>query len=254
MTLNACPAPCSYSGNTFPSPEIRRVIACFATLVLATVLCASGSDPLAAVRSRAAAGDVRAEFDLGTAYALGNGVPRNQVEAAKWYRLAAEGGLPDAQFNLGVMYAGGIGVPQDSSRAACWYLRAAEQGVPEAQFNIGTMYAEGDSIPRDIREAAKWYRKAAEQGYAEAQCNLGVMYSSGDGVPQDLVEAHAWFNAAGANGDRLARANRDRLEAEMTAAQKAAALRLAEKRVQDPKKRELLATNTRQEAESWAAQ
>ena len=245
MNLNAL-APSSSSAHACTPRGLKRWSAGLCALGCATLLGASEPASLAALRSSAASGDPRAEFDLGTAYALGTGVPQNQAEATKWYRLAAEAGLADAQYNLGVMYAGGIGVSQDNRRAASWYLRAAEQGVPEAQFNIGTMYAEGESIPKDLHEAAKWYRKAAEQGYAEAQCNLGVMYSTGAGVPRDLVEAHAWFNAAGANGDRLARANRDRLEAEMTAAQKAAALRLAEQRVPGPKKRELLAANARQ--------
>ena len=132
---------------------------------------------------------------------------------------------------------------QDSGKAAYWYLQAARQGVAEAQFNLGTMCAEGESMPKDAVEAANWYRKAAAQGSAEAQCNLGVMYCNGDGVPKDLVEAHAWFIAASSNGDSLARANRDRLNSVMTAAQKAAAFKLALERVGDPKKRELLASS-----------
>ena len=46
-------------------------------------------------------------------YTKGEGVPENDTEAVKWYRMAAEQGIASAQYNLGVMYANGQGVPQD---------------------------------------------------------------------------------------------------------------------------------------------
>ena len=52
--------------------------------------------------SRAAKqGDVLAQFGLGEMYAKGYGVPENDREAVKWFRLAAEQGHADAQFRLG---------------------------------------------------------------------------------------------------------------------------------------------------------
>ena len=41
--------------------------------------------------------------------ANGIGVPKNDAEAVKWFRLAAEQGLARAQHNLGLMYANGTG-------------------------------------------------------------------------------------------------------------------------------------------------
>nr|AOG62267.1 SEL-1-like domain containing protein [uncultured organism] len=50
--------------------------------------------------SRAAKqGDVYAQYNLGVMYANGYGVPENDREAVKWYRLAAEQGLAAAQYN-----------------------------------------------------------------------------------------------------------------------------------------------------------
>ena len=49
-------------------------------------------------------GDANAQFSLGKIYDYGQGVPRNDKTAVKWYRLAAEQGHAEAQFNLGVMY------------------------------------------------------------------------------------------------------------------------------------------------------
>ena len=43
-------------------------------------------------------------------------------------RHVAEQGDVDAQFNLGWCYYMGEGVPQDKAEAAKWYRKAAEQG------------------------------------------------------------------------------------------------------------------------------
>ena len=45
-------------------------------------------------------------------YATGEGVPQDDAEAVRWFRLAAEQGDARAQFNLGVRYDTGEGVPQ----------------------------------------------------------------------------------------------------------------------------------------------
>jgi len=43
--------------------------------------------------------DSDVQFNLGVAYDNGNGVPKYDVDAAKWYRKGAEQGNTDAQFN-----------------------------------------------------------------------------------------------------------------------------------------------------------
>jgi TPR repeat protein len=46
-------------------------------------------------------------------YDNGDGVPKNAVEAVRWYRLAADQGVAQAQYNLGLMYGLGQGVPKN---------------------------------------------------------------------------------------------------------------------------------------------
>jgi TPR repeat protein len=65
----------------------------------------------------AAQGNAFAQNKLGWMYQKGIGVPQNQNEAVKWYRLAAEQGSALGQFNLGFAYQNGIGVPQDQKEA-----------------------------------------------------------------------------------------------------------------------------------------
>ena len=56
--------------------------------------------------------DAGGQNNLGVMYADGRGVPEDDAEAVRWYRLAADQGQSGAQLNLGVMYANGEGVPQ----------------------------------------------------------------------------------------------------------------------------------------------
>lgn len=152
-------------------------------------------------------GDSDAQFGVGVILDNGQGVPENDAEAAKWYRLAAERGNPDAQFNLALLYDSGKGVAVDKAEAAFWYKKSALSGHVGAQYNLALMYESGDGIDRDPATAAFWYRKAAEQGHAKAQNNLGVLYDKGIGVPENKSEAARWYMASAEQGFARAQFN-----------------------------------------------
>ena len=80
-------------------------------------------------------GNAIAQANLGVMYDNGQGVPENDAEAVRWYRLAAEQGNALAQTNLGLMYANGEGIPQNNARAYMWWSVAAEQGNESARGN-----------------------------------------------------------------------------------------------------------------------
>ena len=101
---------------------------------------------LAATRARAGQGDPEALNALGSAYANGQGVAQDFVEALRLYHQAAERGLAPAYFNLGMMHELGRGVPADLASAFKFYLQAAELGLAPAQFNVGNMYAGGVGV------------------------------------------------------------------------------------------------------------
>ena len=149
--------------------------------------------------------DVEKWTDLGDDYYFGqDGKTQDYVEAAKWYRKAAEKGYAKAQHYLGYMYAEGQGVTQDYDRALIWYRRAAGQGYPASQTNIGYLYEYGHGVTQNYAEAVKWYRKSAEQGHARAQCNLGLAYDNGRGVSQDYAEAVKWYRKSAEQGFDIA--------------------------------------------------
>ena len=117
--------------------------------------------------------------------------------------LARKGNVK-AQNNLGFMYAEGRKVPRDYVQAARWYRKAAEKGHSTSEFNLGYLHLTGQGVSQDYVQAAIWFGKAAEQGNAMAQYNLGYMAAKGQGVPQDQVQALMWFKLAATQGDKRA--------------------------------------------------
>src|SRR5207249_2815693 len=102
-------------------------------------------------------------------------------------------------------YDEGEGVAKDQVEAVKWFRKAAEQNYAKGQFNLGACYEHGEGVAKDPVEAVKWVRKAAEQNHATAQDNLGVCYVNGEGVAEDLVEAYKWLLLAVRQGNEHAK-------------------------------------------------
>ncbi len=64
-------------------------------------------------RSLAIQGNASAQYDLGLVYLSGQGVPRDPVKAAYWFRKSAAQKLPRAMSMLGTLYEQGLGVAQN---------------------------------------------------------------------------------------------------------------------------------------------
>ena len=216
-----------------------------------------------ACRVQAEAGDADAQETLGLMYDDGEGVPEDDAEAVRWYRMAArqghtsaqsrlanivqiwhrraEQGDADAQYSLGYMYvtgySSGRAVPFERAESRRWYRMAAEQGDTFAQHSLGNMLRENDGgsgesdWPRPARsdaEAARWYRMAAEAGDRRSQYSLGFMYANGEGVVQNDARAYFCFTLADfADSPTLDNAIPLRVAARLSHADLAAVQRLA---------------------------
>ena len=196
---------------------MKRVsLVLFSSILFLSTATLSADGEFDQLLKKAEAGDSISQYNLGLMYAIGRGVEKDYVEAAKWYCMASEQGLSLAQSYLGAMYSLGRGVEKDDVEAVKWYRKAAEQGCAEGQLGLGAMYANGRGVEKDYVEAVEWYRKAAEQGYAAGQSNLGLMYAKGQGVEKDYVEGYAWSNISAAKGNDDAAKYRDALESIMS--------------------------------------
>ncbi len=100
-------------------------------------------------RPLAEQGNVTAQYNLGVMYAKGRGVPQDYVQAYLWFNLAASR-LSDVKH-------------RDDAEAVKWYRLAAEQGYASAQYNLGLMYAKGQGVPQDYVQAHMWFDLAASR-------------------------------------------------------------------------------------------
>ena len=159
------------------------------------------------VKTKAKAGDPESQVALGWYYMNGDGLPKDEKEAIRWFTRAAEQGYAKAQHNLGVCYAFGNGVAKDKVESVRWFRKAAEQGIAESQYNLGVSLQNGIGVKMDGVEAVKWYRRAAGQGYADAQYNLGICLDNGIGVKKNESDACKWYVKAAELGHPRAQHN-----------------------------------------------
>ncbi|MCY4186453.1 MAG: tetratricopeptide repeat protein [Rhodobacteraceae bacterium] len=86
---------------------------------------------------------------------------------------AAHSGNADAEELIGIMYALGLGVPQDDVRAFEWYLRSSMKAHPGAQSGVGWYYETGRGLEKpDIVRAYMWYTLSAIGGDPDAKISL----------------------------------------------------------------------------------
>jgi len=194
------------------------------TLLLLTT---NGIAPLVAqqpalpdLQARVARNDPEAELELGRAYHLGQGVPKDFVKAANLYRQAAAQGNAKAMYNLGYIYHHAQGVPQDDVTAQKWFQQAADKGLPAAELEVGLAYFHGDGgLKQDFAAAAKWLFLAAQPTTPQPQQSmaanaLGNLYEHGSGLPQDGTQAVFWYTQAANAGQARAMANLGRIYSE----------------------------------------
>ena len=139
---------------------------------------------------------VRGMLRVGKCLEAGDGVGMDQSEAVKWYRMAAEHGLPDAVFELAKCYRFGIGVRRNRTTASKWLHKAAEQGHAKAMVMVGKLCLDYDSGEYNPRKAVRLFRQASDQGDAWGMFHLGECYINGDGVKKDFDAAYLWFYKA----------------------------------------------------------
>lgn len=128
---------------------------------------AAGFDP-APLQQAAAAGDVTAQFKLGTLYYVGIGVVQDYIGAANLLRQAAQAGNAEAQCELGFLYQTGSYAqgppPPDPKAALPWYQKSAALGDACGEFALAEMLQAGQSLTADPAQAAALFAKAAAQG------------------------------------------------------------------------------------------
>jgi TPR repeat protein len=154
------------------------------------------------------------------------GPVRDGTEAAMWYARAAHHGHAGARLALAWKYLAGRDLPRDQSEAARWTRAAAEQGVVSdrtlqgdhaeglsklqrsaergsapSQEMLAGMYEVGEGVPRDLVQAHKWYDLAVrnyhpDNGIAIEQASRNqervAMMLTGDQLAEARKAADDW--------------------------------------------------------------
>jgi TPR repeat protein len=135
-------------------------------------------------------GVAEAQFWLGVAFEqhLWFGVTDKQ-EALKWYKRAAEGDEPDAENELGVRYRDGDGVEKNYVQAAYWFRKAAEHvpdlgGAGQGRNNLGLLYADGQGVPKDYVQAYMWFSLAGN--------DWNIDWIQHEMTPEQISKAQKW--------------------------------------------------------------
>lgn len=163
--------------------------------------------------------------DLAQCFERSGGCPiviPDETHAFSLYLQAAQLGFAPSQYRVGQAYERGLlGAPRRAYESIRWYRLAADQGVPEAQLALARWYLIGGGDDGQVRPdcnaeehslivqacpqtAYLWARRAADQGLAKAQYTLGQFHERGIGVEADLQEAKAWYGMAAKQGDKRA--------------------------------------------------
>jgi len=191
------PAPPDPQKTSEPKPLKRVATAPPGAYALMEKAKALTVDDLQPLEVKAQAADPESQTLLALAYYSGVLLKKDNVEAARLLRQAADRGYMAAEESLGMFAETGIGMEHPSPADALeWYHKAAQQGSMDAATDIALMYANGKGVTRDPAQAVAWFRRAAEGGDGSAQYNLALMYERGEGVPQDFKEAVRWLTAA----------------------------------------------------------
>ncbi len=139
-------------------------------------------------------------FEIGLFYHMGEGVPKDDQEALKWWRKAAAEGDSNSQRCLDELTwnekkpndkPGDFELRQaqhelnlpnpDREAAKSWLQKSADRGNPVADFELGNYYLKSGNFPfrfglnRDYVNAEKYYEMSADGGFNEAEISLWFM-------------------------------------------------------------------------------
>lgn len=185
------------------------------------------------LRKGAQLGMVKATYQLGQMYHLGQGTERNDLEAMDYFERADQLGHPGAQkaivklllqgqdsvkdvsqaknlleqraktsleatITTAEWFFYGWGFDKDYQLAMHFYKKAAELGSGNAINHLGEMYRYGWGVEVDFDQAKRWYLEAVKVDYVIAAHNIAEMYYLGEGVEQNYLVAFDWFQKSAA--------------------------------------------------------
>jgi hypothetical protein len=131
--------------------------------------------------------------------------------AVERLRAAADPGSRAVQHQLGIAYAFGQFVARDHVQAAHFWTLAANQRHPEALFQLGMALQAGRGVAVDAPASRRRLREASSLGHGPAAFAVAQAYRDGVGGWPNALEAYAFFDVAARRNVASAAAARDAL-------------------------------------------
>jgi TPR repeat protein len=108
-------------------------------------------------------------------------------------------GLMDGNWEAAWILALGDGCPRDDVMAFRYFAKAAEQGSERAMCELAARYREGKGVDPSDEKAAVWMRRAADKRWRPAMTGYAQMLRNGIGVPRDEQMARRYETLADQN-------------------------------------------------------
>jgi len=171
------------------------------------------SSVIEALKPAAARGEALALWQLGNAYAAGEGVPHDDSKAFEYFSQIVANYDEDSPSRrdraivasafvaLGTYGLTGIESseirPNPAFALQMFRTAATSFGDANAQFNLARMYLDGVGIGKDGRQGARWLRLAADKGHVEAQARLGqILFAGQESVKPQRALGLMWLTLA----------------------------------------------------------
>lgn len=153
-------------------------------------------DYVSTLRKMADDGNAAIMAMLGSMYARGQSVGRNEGEAANWYRRGANAGHPVSMVEFAQLLIAGRGVDKNPTEAIRWLRSAADTGNVYGMWRYALELLDGRLTGKDLTTAAQLFQRGAEAGYSPAMYDLALMHANGTGMPRNYTEAVRWYHRA----------------------------------------------------------
>lgn len=148
--------------------------------------------------ARAAAGDAASLHNLAMCFLIGEGRPRNHIQALALYEQAADQNHAHSHLSVARMYLDGRVAREDHARALKHFRMAAEMGVEGAWIEYGLALPLTDD---GQTQACTAFETAASAGQAAGMRLLADCYASGRGKPKDAERAQVLYERSAELGN-----------------------------------------------------
>ena len=151
---------------------------------------------------RAEKGCPISQMTLANMYTRGTGVKQNLKKAAYWNRLSADQGNADAQYLLATMFISGEGGCKNSDlEAEKYFALAAKQKHPAARFQLGMLMEKNGRVAEAVKCFTLIHAELQKHDFRYlAQCHLAISYLPSEVEAGSLERALYWGKMAALSG------------------------------------------------------